>query len=156
MGRNATPKSAAMVGENRDADRRDSNAIRVALSSVPDEPVVLMSKRILISLILVLSAGTAAGESGEPGTTNSHPTLRLGDSDWLLYRPQPRVVKIHDFDYMMSHLRTNQVGLGLRFSASGEFRFDLTLAPIVDRADYVGPVYDMDIGATRVSLSWRF
>ena len=115
-----------------------------------------MSRVTAFCLILVLSAGTAAGESGEPGTTNSHPTLRLGDSDWLLYRPQPRVVKIHDFDYMMSHLRTNQVGLGLRFSASGEFRFDLTLAPIVDRADYVGPVYDMDIGATRVSLSWRF
>jgi hypothetical protein len=65
-------------------------------------------------------------------------------------------VQIHDFDYMMANLRSNQVGLGLRFSASGEFRFDLTLAPIVDRADYVGPVYDMDIGATRLSLSWRF
>ena len=126
------------------------------MSSVPDEPVELMSKRLLIGLILALSAGTAAGESGAPGTTNSYPTLRLGDSDWLLYRPQPRVAQIHDFDYLMSNLRTNQVGLGLRLNASREFRLDLTLAPVVDRGDYVGPVYDMDIGATRFSLSWRF
>lgn len=115
-----------------------------------------MSKRILVGLILALSAGTVAGEPGAPGTTNSSPTLPLGDSDWLLYRPLPRVVQIHDFDYMMANLRTNQVGLGVRYTASSQLRLDLTLAPVVDRADYVGPVYDMDLGATRLSLSWRF
>lgn len=115
-----------------------------------------MPKRILIGLILALSAGTAAGESGEPGTTNSNPTLRLGDSDWLLYRPQPRVAQIHDFDYMMANLRSNQVGLALRFSGSGQFRLDLALSPVLDRADYVGPVYDMGIGATQLTLSFGF
>jgi hypothetical protein len=115
-----------------------------------------MSNRILIGLILALSAGTAGGESGEPGTTNSNPTVRLGDSDWLVYRPQPRAVQIQDFDYMMANLRSNQAGVGLRFTRSQQFRLDLTLAPLIDRADYVGPVYDMDIGATRLTLSFSF
>jgi hypothetical protein len=115
-----------------------------------------MSNRILISLILALSAGTAAGEPGEPGTTSSYSTLPLGDSDWLLYRPPPRVAQIHDFDYMMANLRSNQVGLALRFSDSDRFRLDLVLSPVIDRADYVGPVYDMDLGATRLTLSFGF
>jgi hypothetical protein len=115
-----------------------------------------MSNRILIGLILALSAGTAGGESGEPGTTNSNPTVRLGDSDWLVYRPQPRAVQIQDFDYMMANLRSNQAGVGLRFIRSEQFSLDLTLAPLIDRADYVGPVYDMDIGATRLTLSFSF
>ena len=115
-----------------------------------------MSNRILISLILALYAGIAAGESGEAGTTNSSPTVRLGDSDWLVYRPQQRVAQMSDFDYMMANLRSSQAGLGLRFSRSALFRVDLMLAPLIDRADYVGPVYDMDIGATRVMLSFSF
>ena len=115
-----------------------------------------MSNRILICLILALSAGTAAGESGEPGTTNSHPTLRLGDSDWLLYRPLAREATLHDPDYMMDHLRSDQAGVGFRFSRWQSFRLDLMLAPLVDRADYIGPVYDTDIGATRLTLSFSF
>jgi hypothetical protein len=115
--------------------------------------VVLMSNRILIGLILALSAG---GESGESGTTNSHPTLRLGTSDWLLYRPQPREAQFHDLDYMMSRLRADQAGLGLRFSRSQYFRLNLTLSPLTDRDDVIGPVYDMDIGATRLSFTFSF
>jgi len=118
--------------------------------------VVLMSNRILISLILTLFAGTAVGESGESGTTNSHPTLQLGTSDWLLYRPQPREAQIHDLDYMMSRLRADQAGVGLRFSHSQYFRLNLTLSPLTDRDDFIGPVYDMDIGATRLSFTFSF
>jgi hypothetical protein len=124
--------------------------------TVPDEPVVLMSNRILIGLILALSAGTAAGEPGEPGTTNSNPTLRLGDSDWLLYRPPARKATMHDPDYMFEQLRSDQAGLGLRFSGSTHFRLDFALAPLIERADYIGPVYDMNIGATRLTLSFSF
>jgi hypothetical protein len=118
--------------------------------------VVLMSNRILIGLILALSAGTAGGESGESGTTNSHPTLQLGTSDWLLYRPQPREAQIHDLDYMISRLRADQAGVGLRFSHSQYFRLNLTLSPLTDRDDFIGPVYDMDIGATRLSFTFSF
>ena len=31
-----------------------------------------------------------------------------------------------------------------------------SLAPLVDKSDYIGPVYDMDIGATRLVLSVSF
>ena len=118
--------------------------------------MVLMSNRTLIGLILALSAGTAGGESGESGTTNSNPTLRLGASDWLLYRPQPREAQMHDLDYMMSRLRCDQAGVGLRFNRSKSFSFDLMLAPLTDRNDFIGPVYDMDIGATRLTFSFSF
>ena len=118
--------------------------------------MVLMFNRMLISLILTMSAATAGAESGEPGTTVSNPTLRLGDSDWLLYRPQPRQAEVHDLDYMMSHLRSDLAGLGLRFSQSENFALDLTLAPLVDRSDFIGPVYDMNIGATRLTVSFSF
>lgn len=117
---------------------------------------MLMSKRILISLILGLSAGTAAAGSGEPGTTKFNPTIQLGDGSWLLYRPLPREVQVYDFDFMMARLRSNQTSLGLRYSRSNFFRLDLTLAPLTDRGDYIGPVTDMEIGATRLVLSISF
>ena len=118
--------------------------------------MVLMFNRILISLILTMSAGTVGAESGETRTTMSNPTVRLGASDWLLYRPQPRQAEVHDLDYMMSHLRSELAGLGLRFSRSENFTLDLTLAPLADRGDFIGPVYDMDIGATRLTVSFSF
>lgn len=107
----------------------------------------------LSSLLLALCAGTAAGA---PGTTNFPPTVPLGDSGWSVYRPPPRAAAVHDLDYMMNRLRCDQAGLGLRFSRSGRFRLDLTFAPLTDRYDYIGPVYDMDIGATRLVLSIGF
>lgn len=112
-----------------------------------------MSNRVLFSILLALCAGTAAGA---PGTTNSSPTVRLGDSGWQLYRPPPRAAEVYDLDYMMDRLRCEQTQLGLRFNASTGFRLDLTLAPLSDRYDYIGPVYDMDIGATRLVLSFSF
>jgi hypothetical protein len=118
--------------------------------------VVLMFNRMLIGLILTLSAGMAGADSGESGTTTSNPTLRLGTSDWLLYRPQPRQAEVHDLDYMMSRLRSDLAGLGLRFSGSEDFSLDLTLAPLADRGDFIGPVYDMDIGAARLTVSFSF
>ena len=112
-----------------------------------------MSNRILLCLFLALSAGTAAGA---PGTTRLNQTIALGDGPWLLYRPPPRVVQIHDLDYMMNRLRCNNAGFGLRFSPTRQLRFDLTVAPLTDSDDYIGPVYDMDIGATRLVLSVSF
>jgi hypothetical protein len=112
-----------------------------------------MSNRILLGLLLALCAGTAAGA---PGTTRLNEAIPLGDGPWLLYRPPPREVQMHDPDYMMDRLRCSQTGLGLRFSPTRQLRFDLTLAPLVDKSDYIGPVYDMDIGATRLVLSISF
>ena len=56
----------------------------------------------------------------------------------------------------MDRLRSHQAGLGLRFSPTRQLRFDLTVAPLTDRDDYIGPVYDMNIGATRLVLSISF
>jgi hypothetical protein len=140
----------------RDADQRLKKIVRVGWCFVPEEPVVIMSNRILISLILTLCAGAAAAESGPPATTISNPTLQLGSSDWLLYRPRAREAEIHDLDYMMSRLRCDLAEVGVRFSRSENFRVDLTLAPLTDRRDFIGPVYDMDIGATRLTVSFSF
>jgi hypothetical protein len=115
-----------------------------------------MSKRIMVSLMLALSATTAAAGSGEPGTTKFNPTMKLGDGGWLLYRPLPREVRIYDFDFMMARLRTTETGLCLRFSRSEHFRIDLTLAPLADQGDYAGPVSDMAAGATQLVLSFGF
>jgi hypothetical protein len=57
---------------------------------------------------------------------------------------------------MMSRLRSDLAGLGLRFSGSEDFSLDLTLAPLADRGDFIGPVYDMDIGAARLTVSFSF
>jgi len=111
-----------------------------------------MSKRVLIGSFLVLCAGAAAAER----PTDDARTLQLGDSDWILYRPAPRKAAIYDFDYMMDRLRCDQPGLALRFGQPGQLRFDLQVAPLFERNDFVGPVYDMDIGATRLSFSFSF
>ena len=50
----------------------------------------------------------------------------------------------------------DQAGVGLRFSHSQYFRLNLTLSPLTDHDDYIGPVYDMDIGATRLSFTFSF
>ena len=112
-----------------------------------------MSNRILLGLLLALCAGTTAGA---PGTTKFDSAIPLGDGPWLLYRPSPREVRMRDPDYMMERLRCHQAGFGLRFSPTRQLRFDLTVAPLTDRDDYVGPVYDMNIGATRLVLSISF
>jgi hypothetical protein len=82
--------------------------------------------------------------------------MRLGDTSWHLYRPAPRTPRIYDLDYMMDHLRCDLQSYGLRFSKSRKFSLDVTIAPLSDRGDFVGPVYDMDIGAARLLLSFRF
>ncbi len=115
-----------------------------------------MSNRILISLVLTLFAGMAAGESGDSGTTNSNPTVRLGNGDWLLYRPQRREAEIHDLDFLMNRLRCDLSGVGLRFVGSDQFTLDLTMSPLTNGDDFVGPVYDMNIGATRLTFSISF
>ena len=56
----------------------------------------------------------------------------------------------------MEHLRSDVPGYSLRFSESLEFAFELKFAPLVDRNDFIGPVYDMDIGATQLVFSFSF
>ena len=114
-----------------------------------------MSKRIWIGLIACLAAASALADTPTPGL-QSQPLMRLGDSSWHLYRPAPRTPRIYDLDYMVDHLRCDVQSYGLRFNNSRHFSLDLTIAPLSDQGDFVGPVYDMDIGATRLLLSFRF
>ena len=116
-----------------------------------------MSRRVLIGCFMTLCAGAVAAERpAAPASAEDARTLQLGESDWILYRPVPRRAEIYDFDYMMKHLRSDQPGLALRFGQPGQLRFDLLLAPLFERSDYVGPVCDMDIGATRLTVSFSF
>lgn len=86
----------------------------------------------------------------------SHQVVRLGDSSWYLYRPLPRSAAIYDLDYMMGRLRCDLPEYTLRFSDSVDFALELKFAPLLDHNDFVGPVYGMDIGATRLVFSVRF
>ena len=108
-----------------------------------------MSKRMWIGLLLCLGASAALAEPPQNA-------MRLGDSSWTLYRPDPRSPAIYDLDYFMEHLRSDVPGYTLRFSESLEFAFELKFAPLADHQDFIGPVYDMDIGATRLVFSFSF
>jgi hypothetical protein len=57
---------------------------------------------------------------------------------------------------MMDRLRSDLAGFGVRFSRSEKFSLDLTTAPLADSGDFIGPVYDMDIGTTRLTVSFSF
>lgn len=115
-----------------------------------------MSKRIWIGLLLYL--GVSAAYAGSVGHTTlvSQEVLRLGESSWYLYRPLPRSAAIYDLDFMMGRLRCDLPEYALRFSNSLDFAFELKFAPLLDQNDFVGPVYDMDIGATQLVFSIRF
>ncbi len=116
-----------------------------------------MSNRVLTGVVAALcSAPVVAQTSAAWASGLENPVVRLGDSAWLLYRPPPREPRFYDLDYMMDRLRCDQAGLGLRFSRSARFTLDLTIAPLADRDDYVGPVYNMDIGAARLVLTFSF
>ena len=114
-----------------------------------------MSKRIWIGLIGCLAAASALADAQAPGMA-PQTSMRLGDTGWHLYRPDPRTPRIYDLDYMMDHLRCDLQSYGLRFNSSRHFSLDLTIAPLSHRRDFVGAVYDMDIGATRLLLTFRF
>ena len=111
-----------------------------------------MSNRILLGLAMALAATTALAEA--PDTLR--PAIQLGDSDWSLYRPAVTQPATYDIGYLMDGLRCDRPGYALRFKPSAEFSLDLRVSPMTDRNDFVGPVYDMDIGATRLVLSFNF
>ena len=56
----------------------------------------------------------------------------------------------------MESLRSDVPGYSLRFSDSLEFAFEFKFAPLMDSSDFIGPVYDSDIGATQLVFSIRF
>lgn len=112
-----------------------------------------MSKRIWIALALCL--GSTAAHAELEGDA-PQPEMRLGDSDWYLYRPASRSPAIYDIDYLTDRLRCELPGYALRFGDSVDFAFELKFAPLLDRDDFIGPVYDMDIGATQFIFSFRF
>ena len=115
-----------------------------------------MSKRMRIGLVLCL--GAAAANAGPPDRAIPDPerAMRLGDSSWILYRPDPRSPAIYDLDFMMERLRSDVPAYSLRFSDSIDFAVELKFAPLLDSGDFIGPVYDMDIGTTRLVFSFRF
>jgi hypothetical protein len=115
-----------------------------------------MSKRIWIGLIVCLGAASAYAGPEQSAAPESEPAMRLGDSSWYLYRPDPRSPAIYDLDYMVEGLRSDVPGYSLRFSDSLDFAFELKFAPLMDRNDFIGPVYDSDIGATQLVFSFRF
>ena len=112
-----------------------------------------MSKRMWIGLLVYLGAASAVAD---PVAPMSAPSMRLGDSSWYLYRPDPRSPAIYDLDYVLEGLRSDVPGYSLRFSDSLDFAFELKFAPLMDRNDFVGPVYDSDIGATQLVFSFSF
>ena len=82
--------------------------------------------------------------------------LRLGDSHWELYRPPACEEDISDLGFLNKGLRTSKPGFGLRFHSSRELTIDLRIDPMTDHRDFVGPVYDMHIGATLLSFVVSF
>lgn len=115
-----------------------------------------MSKRIWIGLLFCLGATTAYAEPGEPASRGLQSEMQLGNSSWFLYRPPRRSPAIYDIDYMLDRLRCDLPGYALRFSDSPDFTFDLKFAPLLDSNDFIGPVYDMNIGATQLVFSFTF
>lgn len=115
-----------------------------------------MSKRMWIGLFVCLVAASAHAGPPDSAAPKSEHTLRLGDSSWYLYRPDPRSPAIYDLDFTVESLRSDVPGYSLRFSDSLDFAFELKFAPLMDRYDFIGPVYDSDIGATQLVFSFRF
>jgi hypothetical protein len=115
-----------------------------------------MSKRMWIGLLVCLGGASATAAPPDRAAPDSEHAMRLGDSSWYLYRPDPRSPAIYDFDFMIESLRSDVPGYSLRFSDSLDFVFELKFAPLMDSNDLIGPVYDLDIGATQLVFSFRF
>ena len=115
-----------------------------------------MSKRMWIGLIVCLGTASAYAGPEDRAAPESEHAMRLGDSSWYLYRPDARSPAIYDLDYMVEGLRSDVPGYSLRFSDSLDFVFELKFAPLMDRNDFIGPVYDSDIGATQLIFSFSF
>ena len=110
-----------------------------------------MSRCALIGILLACSFAPAAAEP-LPGD----PTLRLGDSNWKLYRPSPCKQELFDLGYVTRGLRTAKPGFGLRFQRKDALEISLRFDVINDHRDFVGPVYDEHIGATTLTFAVNF
>ena len=117
-----------------------------------------MSRRALIGFLLACCGASAAAEPWHDDHANPAmgPMLRLGDSNWEIYRPRPCEQKIFDFGYLTDGLRATKTGLALRFQSAGPLTIDLRFDPITDHNDFIGPVHDMHIGAATLSLAFSF
>lgn len=117
-----------------------------------------MSRRTLIGFLLACCGTTAAAEPFHDHQSSSatEPMLRLGDTNWEIFRPMPCRQRIFDLAYLTDGLRAQKPGVGLRFQSTGPFTIDLRFDPISDRNDFIGPVYDRHIGATTLSIAFNF
>ena len=110
-----------------------------------------MSRRALIGILLACCFAPAAAEHW-----HGDPTLRLGDSNWELYRPRPCAQRLFDLGYVTYGLRAAKPGFGLRFRRTTSLEISLRFDPINDSGDFVGPVYDEHIGATTLTFAVNF
>lgn len=115
-----------------------------------------MSKRFAgIALLLALFATSAHAEtSGDARHADADErVIPFGESGWELFRPKDREQTLFD---LTSDLWTERAGLGLRFHSSPLLIFDLQIDPFTQPHELIGRVYDFDIGATILTLRFRF
>ena len=116
-----------------------------------------MSKRTAgIALLLALFATGTHAETPADALYADARVVRLGDSGWELFRPEPRVLTPFDPTYLTSDLWSERAALGLRFRASLRLTFDLRADPFTQPRDIIGPLYDFDVGATVLALRVHF
>lgn len=84
------------------------------------------------------------------------PVVLIGDSGWEFFRPACREQTLFDLTYLTSHLRSERAGLGLRFHSSQHLTLDLQIDPFTQTRNLIGPVYDIEIGATMLALRFSF
>ena len=107
-----------------------------------------MSQRIAgIASMLTLFAVTANADDK---------SLALGDSGWEVFKPDGRDATIFDLNYLTEDLLPDADPIGLRFSRFDELVISISIDPISNPNELIGPVTDMRIGATTLSFAFRF
>ena len=118
----------------------------------------MLKRSTWMASLLLLLGSTAAADSHYRASDLDSDTkvLSLGQTGWELFRPAHRELTMFDIEYLTHTLRSNHVGVGIRYHTSKQVAFDFTFDPLSHSEDVYGPIYDMNVGAAVVSIGFSF
>ncbi|MDJ0711084.1 MAG: hypothetical protein QNJ14_11865 [Woeseiaceae bacterium] len=107
-----------------------------------------MSKRFAgIALLLTLCTAPATAEER---------TLAIGASGWEVFKPASRIATIFDLNYLSEDLLRDADPIGFRFKRFDDLTISIAIDPLSRPEELVGPVSDLNIGATTLSFAFHF
>ncbi len=105
-----------------------------------------MSKRIAGIALLLFAANVHADDK----------SMVIGATGWEVFKPVERERSIFDLNWLTHDLLPDASRIGFRFRQIDDVTISIEVDPLSRPETLFGPVTDMNVGATTLSLAFHF